>query len=355
MTSIEQKDQTDQEDLRQIEAELTDVLDKEKRNWTKIYELMSRVEREKLYEQKKNCRSFTQWVNMLAKDLHVHASGLWAKLKAGRTYAAYAERAEKRGMIAQRAEDVAVSVDTINLCATIAGKSVERQDSLLDRAIRGELSRQDLREAARAKSAESARKYEKHEKELSNSEKKEVQEQEENQQDPEEQQRITAADIIVALKSSSWIEYVEKSFERDEYITKVRKLYAEFPVYTGTSRSARRMDAVILENISARERDEIVIRGVEIKVSVSDLMHDEKMTEYTDFCDLFYIAIPAGDDELKKAVQAVMLPEWGLIEVSEGEENVYNYVAEVTIPAKKNQGVLRDRTLSTALIRFSML
>lgn len=159
----------------------------------------------------------------------------------------------------------------------------------------------------------------------------------------------------MALKSSSWIEYVEKSFERDEYITKVRKLYAEFPVYTGTSRSARRMDAVILENISARERDEIVIRGVEIKVSVSDLMHDEKMTEYTDFCDLFYIAIPAGDDELKKAVQAVMLPEWGLIEVSEGEENVYNYVAEVTIPAKKTQGVLRDRTLSTALIRFSML
>lgn len=352
MTSIEQKDQTDQEDLRQIEAELTDVLDKEKRNWTKIYELMSRVEQEKLYEQKENCKSFTQWVNMLAKDLHVHASGLWAKLKAGRTYAAYAERAEKRGMIAQRAEDVAVSVDTINLCATIAGKSVERQDSLLDRAIRGELSRQDLREAARAKSAESARKYEKG---LFNSEKKEEVQKVQNQQNPEEQQGITAADIIVALKSSSWIEYVEKSFERDEYITKVRKLYAEFPVYTGTSRSARRMDAVILENISARERDEIVIRGVEIKVSVSDLMHDEKMTEYTDFCDFFYIAIPAGDDELKKAVQAVMLPEWGLIEVSEGEENVYNYVAEVTIPAKKNQGVLRDRTLSTALIRFSML
>lgn len=352
MTSIEQKDQTDQEDLRQIEAELTDVLDKEKRNWTKIYELMSRVEQEKLYEQKENCKSFTQWVNMLAKDLHVHASGLWAKLKAGRTYAAYAERAEKRGMIAQRAEDVAVSVDTINLCATIAGKSVERQDSLLDRAIRGELSRQDLREAARAKSAESARKYEKG---LFNSEKKEEVQKAQNKQNPEEQQGITAADIIVALKSSSWIEYVEKSFERDEYITKVRKLYAEFPVYTGTSRSARRMDAVILENISARERDEIVIRGVEIKVSVSDLMHDEKMTEYTDFCDLFYIAIPAGDDELKKAVQAVMLPEWGLIEVSEGEENVYNYVAEVTIPAKKNQGVLRDRTLSTALIRFSML
>lgn len=352
MTSIEQKDQTDQEDLRQIEAELTDVLDKEKRNWTKIYELMSRVEQEKLYEQKENCKSFTQWVNMLAKDLHVHASGLWAKLKAGRTYAAYAERAEKRGMIAQRAEDVAVSVDTINLCATIAGKSVERQDSLLDRAIRGELSRQDLREAARAKSAESARKYEKG---LFNSEKKEEVQKVQNQQNPEEQQGITAADIIVALKSSSWIEYVEKSFERDEYITKVRKLYAEFPVYTGTSRSARRMDAVILENISARERDEIVIRGVEIKVSVSDLMHDEKMTEYTDFCDLFYIAIPAGDDELKKAVQAVMLPEWGLIEVSEGEENVYNYVAEVTIPATKTQGVLRDRTLSTALIRFSML
>lgn len=352
MTSIEQKDQTDQEDLRQIEAELTDVLDKEKRNWTKIYELMSRVEQEKLYEQKENCKSFTQWVNMLAKDLHVHASGLWAKLKAGRTYAAYAERAEKRGMIAQRAEDVAVSVDTINLCATIAGKSVERQDSLLDRAIRGELSRQDLREAARAKSAESARKYEKG---LFNSEKKEEVQKAQNKQNPEEQQGITAADIIVALKSSSWIEYVEKSFERDEYITKVRKLYAEFPVYTGTSRSARRMDAVILENISARERDEIVIRGVEIKTSVSDLMHDEKMTEYTDFCDLFYIAIPAGDDELKKAVQAVMLPEWGLIEVSEGEENVYNYVAEVTIPAKKNQGVLRDRTLSTALIRFSML
>lgn len=352
MTSIEQKDQTDQEDLRQIEAELTDVLDKEKRNWTKIYELMSRVEQEKLYEQKENCKSFTQWVNMLAKDLHVHASGLWAKLKAGRTYAAYAERAEKRGMIAQRAEDVAVSVDTINLCATIAGKSVERQDSLLDRAIRGELSRQDLREAARAKSAESARKYEKG---LFNSEKKEEVQKAQNKQNPEEQQGITAADIIVALKSSSWIEYVEKSFERDEYITKVRKLYAEFPVYTGTSRSARRMDAVILENISARERDEIVIRGVEIKVSVSDLMHDEKMTEYTDFCDLFYIAIPAGDDELKKAVQAVMLPEWGLIEVSEGEENVYNYVAEVTIPAKKTQGVLRDRTLSTALIRFSML
>lgn len=352
MTSIEQKDQTDQEDLRQIEAELTDVLDKEKRNWTKIYELMSRVEQEKLYEQKENCKSFTQWVNMLAKDLHVHASGLWAKLKAGRTYAAYAERAEKRGMIAQRAEDVAVSVDTINLCATIAGKSVERQDSLLDRAIRGELSRQDLREAARAKSAESARKYEKG---LFNSEKKEEVQKAQNKQNPEEQQGIAAADIIVALKSSSWIEYVEKSFERDEYITKVRKLYAEFPVYTGTSRSARRMDAVILENISARERDEIVIRGVEIKTSVSDLMHDEKMTEYTDFCDLFYIAIPAGDDELKKAVQAVMLPEWGLIEVSEGEENVYNYVAEVTIPAQKNQGVLRDRTLSTALIRFSML
>lgn len=316
--------------LKKIEEELAGYVKADKKAWVRIYQLMHEVEVERLYAERDDTPSFTSWVNSLADELGVHVSLLWARLKAGRAYAEYEERASKRGKSVTPLAALSVSPDSINLCERVAGKNAVEMDDLIDKVVDGSLTRDDLRAAARAKRAAGGKMPTTRHDRIDAADR------------TEDGSGVTAADIVVALRKPSWL----TAARTDKYFEHVYHFFTEFRIPSGTSRHARRIDVMIAETITAAELDEIVLRGIEIKVDINDLLGDHKMQEYTDFCDYFYIAIPAGSPELLEAAASVRRPSWGVLIVSKDGK-----VTVVHEPEKLNP-VFRSVTLTNCLIKL---
>lgn len=235
--------------LNEIEGQLSQYLAADKKNWIQTYLLMSEVQDKELYVV--NYRSYTKWVNHLADSLSIHVSTLWARLKAGKNYAEYASRARDQGRTVPKIEEIDVSPDSLNLCAKVAGKNAVEMDKLVDQVVAGDLTRENLRQAAKARKA--AGEF------VAKSRFDCVQAKDRT----EMEEKITAADIILALQSSSWLfsqstdnpiwekvitdprESVKKTYIKEKY-----RVFEEFAIDPGTSRHSRRLDALIAENIS---------------------------------------------------------------------------------------------------------
>ena len=316
--------------LQEIEKEISTYVNLDKSNWTRIYRLMDEVDRDKLYLERTDTPSFTSWVNVLAGTLGVHVSLLWSRKKAGKVYEEYHQRAIEIGRMVPDLEDINASPDSICLCEKIAGKNAVEMDHLIEKVLDGDLTRADLRQAAKAKRALSvdAPVTSRHNRI--------------NVEDRiETDERVTAADIILALRRSSWLE-VKKE---DPHFQHVYHLFQEFRVDTGTSHNARRLDALIAETFTEKERDHITLRGFEIKVDLHDLESDHKMAEYTDFVDYFYICIPAGDNNMLSMAESISCQEWGIMTVSKSG------VIKIVREPKKLEALFRDKALTTALIK----
>lgn len=76
-------------------------------------------------------------------------------------------------------------------------------------------------------------------------------------------------------------------------------------VARGVARLFSRHDIVVLQEVSLRNHRRADLMGinakgqiiiVEIKVARGDLLGDNKWTEYLEYCDQFYWAVPAGFD-----------------------------------------------------------
>lgn len=317
--------------LKRIEEELAGYVRTDKKNWVRIYQLMKQVDTEKLYKERDDTPSFTAWVNALADNLHVHVSLLWARLKAGRTYTEYEARAAEQGRTVVPLAGIAVSPDSLNLCEKVAGKNAVEMDRLIEKVVDGSLSRDDLRAAARAKRASGGTMSTTRHDRISAEER------------TEKVDTVTAADIVMALrKSPEWLETARD----DDFFEHKYRIFDEFRIPSGSSRSVRRIDAMVFETVTAAERDEIVIRGIEIKVSKSDLLRDHKMEEYTSFCDFFYIAIPEDDPEMLAAAESIRRPSWGVLTVS--KEGGVTVVHE----PEKLEPVFRDKTLANCILRL---
>ena len=316
--------------LRLIEEELAGCVKADRKNWVKIYQLMHEVEVDRLYAERDDTPSFTSWVNALADDLSVHVSLLWARLKAGRSYTEYEERASRQGRTVTPLSALSVSPDSINLCEKVAGKNAAEMDDLIDKVVEGSLTRDDLRAAARAKRAAGGKMPTTRHDRIDAADR------------TEEDSGITAADIVVALRKSSWL----TAARTDKYFEHVYHFFTEFRIPSGTSRHARRIDVMIAETVTAAELDEIILRGVEIKTDINDLRDDHKMQEYTNFCDYFYIAVPDGSSELLEAAESVRRPSWGILTVAKDGK-----VTVVHEPEKLNP-VFRNVTLTNCLIKL---
>lgn len=317
--------------LKKIEEELAGYVKTDRRNWVKIYKLMNEVEQEKLYMEREDTRSFTSWVNALADELHVHVSLLWARLKAGRSYAEYEERATRQGRTVTPLDDVAVSPDSLNLCEKVAGRNSAEMDKLIDKVLAGDLTRDDLRAAAKAKRAAGGTMPTTRHDRIS------------AEQRTEKAVTIAASDIVMALRRSSWL----PTAREDEYFEHIYHLFAEFRIPSGSSRSVRRIDAMIAETITETERDRVTLRGIEIKVDTNDLLGDHKMQEYTQFCDYFYIAVPADDPEILSAAQSVRRPGWGILTVTKDGD-----VTVIQDPERLSP-TFRDKTLANCIIKMA--
>lgn len=314
-----------------IENELETLLSADKKSWVRIYELMDSVEKEKLYTDKFS--SYTKWVNALADRAKVHVSLLWNRKKAGRVYAAYEERAKERGRTVPSMNAVKVSADNFNLIEKIAGNNTEVADELIDKVLQGDMKRSDLKNAWNTVKAD---------REASG--KKSVRVNGYDKGIDVKTETITAADIVLALSRPNWLKNSIDTYT-DRYTQSKYRVLTEFAVQTGTSHHARRIDALVVENltVAAEKAYNVHIHAVEIKVSKHDLLSDHKMQEYTDYADFFWIAVP---EELKADVESIMLNDWGLITIDDKKE------LHVVKKAELHDAIFRDQTVETALIKI---
>ena len=314
-----------------IENELETLLSADKKSWVRIYELMDSVEKEKLYTDKFS--SYTKWVNALADKAKVHVSLLWNRKKAGRVYAAYEERAKERGRTVPSMNAVKVSADNFNLIEKIAGNNTDVADELIDKVLKGDMKRSDLKNAWRTVKAD---------REAAG--KKTVRVNAYDKDIDVKTETITAADIVLALSRPNWLKNSVDTYT-DRYTQSKYRVLTEFAVQTGTSHYARRIDALVLENhtVEAEKAYNVHIHAVEIKVSKHDLLSDHKMQEYTDYADFFWIAVP---EELKADAESIMLNDWGLITIDEKKE------LHVIKKAELHDAIFRDQTIETALIKI---
>lgn len=324
----------EQKTLQQIEAELTESVRRDTVTWQRCYELMHAVEEGRLYEQE-GLPSFTAWVNQMAETIGCHVSILWSRLKAGRTYEEYAQRAKAAGRTVPKLADVQLSPSTLKLCSTVAGADGAAMDNLIDKSLAGELSRTDLSVAARAKRARAPESVS-----TRHSVAADIAAREEGNAAPTP--ALTAAEIVLALQTSSaWVGAPDET----KYIDRKYRVFTEFRADTGSSRAARRFDVLAVETLTVAERDAVRLHGVEIKVSKEDLLGDHKMQEYGDFCDAFYIAVP-DTAEMVEAAESIKLQAWGLLAISpDGKLRVVHR-------AEEKPGVMRDKTIAAALIKL---
>ena len=315
--------------MHAIETELYAEVKKSNQSWIRTYMLMNEVEADKLW-QTSNLKSFTSWVNAFAKKAGVHVSSLWTRLKAGRVLAEYEARASEQGRAVPNLLDIATSPESINLCESVAGANARAMDHLIDKVLKNELTRADLRQAANAKRAAGGQTPKNGHDRIDSAKRTAT--------EPE----VTAADIVLALQRGDWLDKAECRVHDPV----VFRLFEQFRADSGTTHHARLMDALIAETMTRPEWNHIVLRGIEIKISKSDLLSDKKMSEYTEYCDYFYIAIPADDEDLLEAVDMVRLPDWGVITVS-----VDGVVTVVHEPKQQNP-MFRDWTLANCIIKL---
>lgn len=329
-------------DIKSIEDELSTLIASDKKSWIRIYELMEEVDRESLYQAE--YRSYTAWVNSLAERFKVHVSLLWSRKKAGKVYSEYAARMAKRGVEVAAIESISVSPDNFVLVEKIAGRNADVADDLIQKVVDGDLKRSDL------KNAWAMARYEREERgekaTFSNGyERKKAMESKEST----ESNKATATDIVLALSKSSG-DWLKKCYGDDVYVNLnvgvIKKdcrhrLLTEFAVQTGSSRHARRIDALVVETYSVEDQYSVGLHGIEIKVSKSDLKRDHKMQEYADYCDYFWIAIP---EELVDTAKDLIVDGWGILAYDKNNGNM-----EPVVRAKRHDAIFRDMSMSTAL------
>ncbi len=327
--------------LKEIEDKLEVLIKIEKKNWADFYLLIKQVETDELWQGTYN--SFTQWVKDFAVRTKTHESTIWYKKKAGEVYEKYAEMRKKKGLEVEEIRDSKVSVNSLVILDKIDKYSPEKTEELADKVFNKEITRNDLHSIYKAvrPSAETRERissiYASKTDEEIRSEKIE--------------ESIKTSNILSTLYSiECWLgkkkerKYFKSSYEQDKI-----QCFAEFPFFTGTTRHSRRIDFLCIENMTSENLWELNIHGIEIKVNEHDLLNDEKYTEYTEFVDYFYLAVP---EELEEVAKKNKFNGCGLIVISKDKENSNKFIAKVVETPTKLTPFRREDTLTSITLKL---
>lgn len=329
-------------ELINIEKELNTLVEKDRQNWSSFYLLLKKVEQGKLWEGYYN--SFTAWIKHFANANKIQESVLWNRRKAGEIYQNhYARKLEKKEKV-NDIQTVDIAQDSLILIEKIARGNEELQDELIEKAVNKELKKKDLQEAYRI--VKSKRDEEKKLREELKKDDVSKEEKEKIKEDIKELKKssITALDIVEALKSHAWLYEGQKKSRRifkDFYEQDKYKVFTEFPVFTGTAKHSRRIDALICENLT-EERWKLNLHAVEIKVSKSDLVNDHKYTEYADFTDYLWLAIP---EELIETAKETKLGACGILVIKDNK-------VQVIEQAQRLDAIRREECLSRLALKL---
>lgn len=281
-------------EIVKIQKELKQLVEQDKNSWARFYTLMKRVEDEQLYKEL-DFKSFTAWLKDFAMNNKIHESVLWNKKKAGKVYERYVETKKEQGIEVPKIEDANVGVDSLVLLDKISKKNAELGAELTEKAINKEITRADLRNAYKTIRGDLKKDT------VVKNPIKVIEEDNKLHEDGNgdiinieaNTDNVTATNIVMALNSHVWLGEKEavKGF-RGRFVERKYKALTEFPVYTGTTKKSRRIDVLVAENISIEEHYNLQLHGIEIKVSKGDLLNDTKYTEYAEFVNKLWIAVP---------------------------------------------------------------
>lgn len=313
------------EELAEIKEELTGLLQKETGEYRSVYRLLNDVKERELYKQE-GMRSFTQWVkNFAAHDAKVAESLVWRMYRAGEVWQTAIDYRASRGADTEALESATLYAEQLALIDSVARNDLGRRDELIGRLASGKLTTTALRSMAKASVASRRRGAD-----AKGGEQADVQD--------AKAPSFSAVDVIEAISgthergrrfASALLEGgdVPGTSGVDDCARGADGLLAgkrppkakstittlpEFPVRTGTSRAARRIDLLLVENLTC-EWHEVRLHGIEVKVDRNDLLRDEKFTEYEPFVDYSYLAVPA---ELEADAMDMLPDGWGLILVA---------------------------------------
>lgn len=286
-------------EIIKIQKELKHLVEQDKNSWAKFYLLLKKVEDQQLYKDL-GLNSFTAWLKDFALKNKIHESVLWNKKKAGKVYERYAETKKEQGVEVAPIEQANVGVDSLVLLDKISKKNADLGAELTEKAINKEITRADLRNAYKTIRGDLKKdtvvknpiKVIEEDNKLHEDGNGDIINIEANT-DPTD--NVTATNIVMALNNHSWLgeKEVVTGF-KGRFVERKYKAFTEFPVYTGTTKKSRRIDVLIAENISIEEHYNLQLHGIEIKVSKSDLLNDTKYTEYAEFVNKLWIAVPKG-------------------------------------------------------------
>jgi len=317
--------------LQNLETQLQELLERDKRNWTKTAQLLIEIERRELFF--KRAKSFTQYIRQLAEQFKIHESNFWRVKKAGEYYLKLNETTNIE--VISDAKTTPEQVEILTKISTVAPPDVVK--ALEEKMINGETTRQELRDVwkayrpAKEGKTERGRKP-KNDKPSESSEGSNAsgdlfspaspvslvaQPSSALKSPPPAQSQsakavlaITAANIVTALRSPQWMIETLKSKEINHL-----RLFQEVAITVGSSHHARRIDVVAIVRETYKSPLPTVL-GVEIKTSISDLLRDMKLTEYMSFCHYFYLAIP-NERAFIEAAESVTTPSIGLLTLTD--------------------------------------
>lgn len=318
--------------LQSIERELKSIITRDKKNWTHFYILLKEVEQNELWRD--NFKSFTAWVKDFCIKTKTHESIIWARKKAGEVYQNYANVQKEKGIDVADITEIDVAQDTLVLLDKISRKAPQLGAELTEKALNKEIKKKDLQEAYKTIRSKSENSF------IDNN----ISDLKiESEQIKEE--IVTAGEIVTTLYSIEWLgankekkrKYFKTSFEQNKY-----RAFTEFPVFTGTSRKSRRMDILIAENVTSKNTWQLNLHGVEIKVSKSDLLNDTKYTEYAEFVDYLWLAVPVS---LLDAARETKPRKCGIIVIN-------NKRAEIAEQAERINGARKYETLMSLVLKI---
>lgn len=322
--------------MKEYENELITILNADKHNWAKFYLLMKEIEDKQLYKEL-NLNSFTAWVKSFSIKNKIHESVIWNRKKAGKVYENYVAVQKDKGIEVVPVERAKIGVDSLVLLDKIAKRDNKLGAELTEKAINKEITREDLRNAYKTVRGD----LQKNKIVTSNpptlSKKAE-------ETIIKIKETITASKIVAALSRPKWLgeECTRKPF-KDGYQQDKYKTLTEFPVYTGTTSKSRRIDVLVAENLRVKEHFNLNLHGIEIKVSKDDLVNDMKYTEYAEFVNYLWLAIPG---ELLKITEIISPKNIGIL-IYKNDKIQIAREAEKLNPLKLNESLT---TLSLRLL-----
>ena len=324
--------------LVDIEKQLIELFISERKNWVSIYLLLKIVDEEILWRG--NYNSYTQWIKEFAVRSKVQESSIWHIKKMGAVYEKYSKKMEAKGMKVDDIKNTKVSANNLVVLEKISKYSPERTEELVEKIFKKEITKNDLEEIYRAVRPSK----------INNENNNSIAFKTDGEIRTEKiKNNIKASTILSTLyEYENWLgqkkvrKYFKSSYEQDKI-----QCFSEFPVYTGSTKKSRRIDFLAVENMTTDNLWELNIHGIEIKVTESDFINDEKYTEYTEFVDYFYLAVP---EELKDIALKNKFKDCGIIVISKDKTN--KFIAKVIeAPARLNP-LRREDTLTSIALKL---